>query len=139
MKKIIEGKRYDTDTANLVASWDNGKFGDFGFIEEALYRKRTGEYFIHGEGGAQTRYAQAYGDSWGGGEQIMPVSYDKAISWAQEHMSADAFEEHFGAVGEGDAVLSSPISAAAKEKLVRTALERGVAQRVVLEELLSNL
>lgn len=139
MKKIINGKRYDTDTASLVASWDNGRYGDFGYVEETLYRKRTGEYFIHGEGGAQTRYAKAYGDSWGGGEQIVPMSAKRAIEWAQEHMSAEAFEDHFGAVGEGDAVLSSPISAAAKEKLVSAALERGVSQRAILEELLNNL
>ena len=50
MKKIIKGKVYDTDTARELASWANGgNWRDFSHLEETLYRKKTGEYFLHGE------------------------------------------------------------------------------------------
>ena len=40
MKKIINGKKYDTDTASCVGSWDNGYgYSEFGYFSEALYRK----------------------------------------------------------------------------------------------------
>ena len=53
MKKIINGKVYDTASAKLVGEWDNGRYGrDFGRCAEELYQKRTGEFFLHGSGGA---------------------------------------------------------------------------------------
>lgn len=101
MKKIINGRKYDTDTAELVAEWDNGDYSDFGFICEGLYRKRTGEYFLYGRGGAQTRYAESHGaTSWGGGRKIEPLSEPEARKWAEEHCDADTYEQIFGEVEE---------------------------------------
>jgi hypothetical protein len=47
MKKIIEGKRYDTETAKLVASYEN-QYGrnDFNFYKGELYRTTKGNFFI---------------------------------------------------------------------------------------------
>ena len=43
MKKIINGKRYDTETAEKIGVWDNARsISDFDCCEETLYRKRTG-------------------------------------------------------------------------------------------------
>ena len=51
MQKIIRGKKYDTDTAKEVCCYSNNlPFGDFDWIQETLYVKRTGEYFLHGKG-----------------------------------------------------------------------------------------
>ena len=62
MKKIINGKRYDTDTATLIGyNGYNGSHSDFSYWCETLYQKRTGEYFIHGEGGPMSRYAENQG------------------------------------------------------------------------------
>lgn len=48
MKRIIEGKMYNTDTAILIAS--NGSRGlspsDFNYYDHDLYRKKTGEFFL---------------------------------------------------------------------------------------------
>ena len=58
MKKIIDNKVYDTNTATLIGSKDNGiSPASFAYCRESLYRKRTGEYFKHGEGGANSKYA----------------------------------------------------------------------------------
>ena len=101
MKKIVNGRKYDTDTAELVAEWDNGDYGDFGFICEELYRKRTGEYFLYSCGGAQTRYAESYGaNSWGGGQKIEPLSEPEARKWAEEHCDGDTYEQIFVEVEE---------------------------------------
>ncbi len=55
MKKIINGKRYDTDTAEAVGYWDSkvGK-SSFRWYEETLYQKRGGEFFLYGYGHASS-------------------------------------------------------------------------------------
>ena len=101
MKKIINGKKYDTETATKVACWDNGYYSsDFDFEAATLYRKKTGEYFIHGEGGARSQYATHYGSSWGYGETIRPLTIDEAKEWSERHMDGDSYEEEFGEVEE---------------------------------------
>lgn len=47
MKKIINGKKYDTDMAKEVGYDNNGLLcSDFYYIEETLYKKKTGEFFM---------------------------------------------------------------------------------------------
>lgn len=103
MKKIINRKLYDTDTAQVIGADGNG-YGasDFNCVCETLYRKRTGEYFLHGEGGARSRYASREGNMWGWGQQIIPLTYDEARDWAEEHLNADEYAEAFGMPDEGD-------------------------------------
>ena len=51
MKKIINGKVYDTEKAKQVAYYSSaGSWRDFQHYEETLYLKKTGEYFLFGEG-----------------------------------------------------------------------------------------
>ncbi len=55
MKKVINGKMYNTDTAKEIESYTNGlSWTDFNFICKTLYQKRTGEYFIFISGGARS-------------------------------------------------------------------------------------
>ena len=59
MKKIINGKLYNTQTAKALASRDNHcQPGSFDYVEEILYRKKTGEFFLRGSGGARTIYSE---------------------------------------------------------------------------------
>lgn len=132
MKKIINGKLYDTDTAKEIKTIRNGNGPrDFHHITETLYRKRTGEYFIHGEGGPMSRYAVSCGQNeWSGSEQIIPLDYNAAKKWAEEHMSADAYMAEFGPVGEGDrdrTALSISLDAATAERIRREASEKGLS------------
>ena len=101
MKKIINGRKYDTETAKCVGSWDNG-YGcnDFSHVEESLYRKKTGEFFLYGEGGAMTQYAESDGDAYCGGAEIIPLTEKKAKEWAENHLDADDYESIFGPVEE---------------------------------------
>ena len=144
MRKIIEGRLYDTDTARQVGStWHTSGFSktDFHYYEEELYRKRTGEYFLHGWGGPRTRYAEPYGQSgWTGGERIMPLSYDEAREWAERHLGTDEYEEEFGTPDEGEtAVLSLTVPAATHRAIKDEATRRGCSMRDLIVEWAATL
>ena len=98
MKKIINGRSYDTETAREVASWGNaGGWNDFAHLEENLYQKKNGEFFLFGEGGPMTKYAVSTGqNTWSGGSKIIPLSYDSAREWAEEKLSANEYESISG-------------------------------------------
>lgn len=138
MKKIIEGRKYNTDTATKVGTWDN-EYGasDFNYVEETLYRKQNGEFFIHGEGGANSRYAKSAGlNSWTGGEMIEPQTFESARKWAEEHLTAEEYDAVFGDPGEGeDILISVTISPQAKSLLNKTMSETGQKQSDIIENL----
>lgn len=98
MKKIINGKMYNTETAKLIGSWDNGHYtSDFSYCSEELYLKKTGEFFLFGEGGAMSKYAKSCGDnSWGWGKSITPMSNDEARKWAEKHLEVNEYIAAFG-------------------------------------------
>lgn len=128
MKKVICGKLYDTDKARWLGSAEGGE-GIDGW-QETLYRKRTGEYFLHGTGGARTRYAVIIDDNnWSGGEQIMPLTYEAARSWAEKHLDADKYTDIFGIPGEdaGDVALYVRIPADLDMLVRARAAEQGVS------------
>ena len=139
MKKIINGKVYDTDTAERVGSWDNGKYtNDLYYCSEDLYRKRTGEFFLYGEGGPGSKYAVSCGsNSWSGGEKIIPLTYDAAQKWA-ECLSGEEYEAIFGTVEEDESrvKVTFSISAAAADKLRKAADKAGLSLSAYLETLI---
>ena len=88
MKRIVDGLRYDTATATELVAWNNGAFGnDFNRCREVLYRTKTGRYFIHGEGGPMSRWAEACegGRSVCNGEGIRTLTPKAALTWLEEH------------------------------------------------------
>lgn len=130
MKKIIKGKLYDTETAKEIASTYHGEGPrDFRHYSEELYRKRTGEYFLHGEGGPMSKYAESVGqNSWSGGEDIRPLTLQEAMEWAEREMGADEYQAEFGPVSEGERVtLSVSLDAATADKIRKEAAEKGVS------------
>lgn len=102
MKKIINNKVYDTDTAKFVGSYDSNPGDLYGFTE-TLYRKKTGEYFLHGEGGAGSKYSRSIGNnSWAGSAKIIPLTRAAAKEWAEEHLTAEKYDAEFGIPDEGE-------------------------------------
>ena len=97
MKKIINGKRYDTEKANLVGEYSHLYPSDFNYVEEALYvTPISRQYFLAGKGGANTKYSQSVSqNSWIGGEKIIPLSRDDAFEWAHRHLMEDEVEAEF--------------------------------------------
>jgi hypothetical protein len=102
MKQIINGKMYNTETAKKLAYYCNiPNIRDFSHYRETLYKKKTGEYFLHGEGGAMTKYSKTVGlNEWSSGEKIMPMTIEKAKKWAEKYLYADEYEKIFGVVEE---------------------------------------
>ena len=141
MKKIINNKVYDTDTAKKLGSWENMYDSrDFGYFSEALYQKRTGEFFIYGEGGPMSKYAKTVGtNQWSGGERIMPVTMAEAQEWAENHLSADEYESIFGAIVEDDtrSALNITLPNSLIERLRREAAADGINLSAHIERRLS--
>ena len=131
MKRIINGRRYDTDTAREVASCSHGDGPrDFRYYCETLYCKRSGEYFLAGEGGPMTKYRRTTGqNSWSGGEGIIPLTYEEARDWAEREMDADDYEAEFGPAPESDerVVLSVSMDAATADRIRKAAAAAGVS------------
>lgn len=138
MKKIINGKRYDTDTARLVGTWHNGEYS-FDSVEEKLYKKKNGSFFLHGTGGANTRYADMIdSNSWSGGEKIIPLSYEEARQWSEDHLTVDEYEAIFGEIQEDDTVITIALTqkVATVEKAKRVAAQRGTTLSAYIADLI---
>ena len=139
MKKVINGNRYDTSTAKVVGEDSYSNRSDFGFWEETLYRKSTGEFFLYGAGGPASRYATTIGQNeWSGGERIMPLSLEAAQKWAEEHLDGDEYEAIFGQIEETaeKRTVTFSLSESAIEKIARMAAEHGCSKSEVIERLL---
>ena len=140
MKKIIKGKIYDTDTATFLAEYDSGhSVTDFQHYTEELYQKKTGEFFIYGEGGPASRYSQACPTGgWDGGRKIVPLTYEQAREWAEKNLNADEYEEIFGEVVEDDSrmTVTLSLSVGAVERAKRAAAKEGTSLSGYIENLL---
>lgn len=141
MKKIINGKRYDTDTAKEMGQDSYSNPRDFSYWCETLYRKTTGEFFLHGEGGANSKYAETIGQNeWCGGSRIMPLTVEKAQAWAEKHLDAEEYEKIFGAVDEsgGKKVISLSLPEGTVEMIKRGAAEAGLSMSDYVAKLVSE-
>ncbi|UDM84092.1 hypothetical protein [Vagococcus fluvialis] len=56
MKKVINGRTYNTKTSLEIASYYNQKIGH-DVLEETLYLTKKGDYFLYYYGGGLTKYA----------------------------------------------------------------------------------
>lgn len=91
MKKIINNKKYDTETATSICSrtyYNNGLPCSW----DTIYRKKTGEFFLYHEINGQDCYDLK--------EYIQPLDESDAKEKCQEWMDGDDYEEVFGEVEE---------------------------------------
>lgn len=75
--KVINGKRYNTDTAQEVASYQNtADRRDYHQFEETLYITPKCAFFLVGEGGPMSKYSRSTGqNSWSGSsDNFTPLS-----------------------------------------------------------------
>lgn len=82
MNKIINGRKYDTNTAKEIF--------EYTFLDSSsvtLYRKKTGEFFLF---------------CWDvfGSRSIQPMTEERAKEWLADFASADEYEKVFGHVEE---------------------------------------
>lgn len=142
MKKIINNKVYDTDKAQRLGIWSNNWNGrDFDTIDETLYVKRTGEYFLHGDGGPMTHYAVQDGpNNWRGGQKIIPMTAKQARAWAEEHLTGEEYEKIFGLPDEDaeDAVLNITLPARLMASLRAEASDKGTSLADLVRSILAD-
>lgn len=100
MRKIINGKMYNTETAKRIGFYSWNYVGNFDYFEESLYRKKTGEFFLYGEGGPNSKYGVWEGNSGSGSAMIKPMSESSAKEWLADHDCVDEYIELFGEVEE---------------------------------------
>lgn len=91
MKKVINGKLYDPETAELICQHTFGSAGDASYVTEALYRSPAGAFFIAGEGGAGSIYRKHVGAGWhiAGRDTLL-----------QTGETAQEFVERYGSFGD---------------------------------------
>lgn len=140
MKKVINGKVYDTDTARKVGCFDYGLGDRISGWSETLYVKRTGEYFLLGEGGPGSKYSVRTGvNESSGSTNIFPLSYDDACKWAEENLNGDEYIAEFGEIPEDDtnAKLTLYLPASTIERAKRKVAQDGTTLSAYVDALIT--
>ena len=91
MKKVIKGKKLDTQTAKIVGT---AMIDDDKDIVETLYRTKWGIYFIHNV------YKKSTTGKIEVGENLNIVPIDEAKEWVSSHSTVDIYETLFNKVAE---------------------------------------
>jgi hypothetical protein len=88
MKRVIEGKSYNTETATYVCDvpCNADSPNDFSWHETSLYVSPKGTYFLAGEGGARSMWADAVeaGRAHIAGRGLRLIGVDEARSIAED-------------------------------------------------------
>jgi hypothetical protein len=101
MRKTIKGYAYNTKESRFVAECRNShRCGEPAWCHETLYRNIDGAYFLHGEGGAKSRYSRNVNGESVASETIIPLSESQAREWAEMSLPADKYEALFGVAEE---------------------------------------
>lgn len=101
MKKIINNKMYNTETAKYIAEFSEGTGRGFSDFTESLYQKKTGEFFIYGSGGPMSKYSKHTGENtWSGSSDIEPLTPDDVKDWLSSHGYVDEYIALFGELDE---------------------------------------
>lgn len=101
MKKVINGRLYDTNTAIEIGSWENGaNYMDVNYVIETLYKTHNGEYFLYAFGyafgGPNNIYANRCGfNGKCSGSMIALLTEDEARKFAEEKLTADEYLSEF--------------------------------------------
>ena len=95
MQKIINGKKYDTQTAVACGTYVEPILFTKCETFITLYRKANGEYFLHEYWREMIFIVEAHRDA-----RIKPLTEEKAKKWAEKHLSVYEYENAFGQVSE---------------------------------------
>jgi len=101
MKKTIDNKVYNTETAIHVAGYWNGRGNpDPKNLSEDLYLSPKGQWFLSGEGGSLTKYSVPCGNGSSRGSDITLLTSDEALAWVVANQkfidnSDGVIDEHF--------------------------------------------
>lgn len=95
MEKRIFGRRYNTDTAKSIIDSEYLSPRDIWFIHEGVYLKRNGEYFLCGQGGAGTRYANEEHGNCVMGRVIVPLRNSEDAALITKIINREPVDERY--------------------------------------------
>ena len=104
MKKSINGKIYNTETAELICRNSRGSYpgsGNFSDWSSKLYRTKKGNFFEVGKGGGATRFAEscAGGGTCGNSNVFIVLTRDEALSFCESAgLDADKIAKFFAII-----------------------------------------
>ena len=75
MKAVINRKTYNTETATLVYRKNFSTWGDPAGYSEDLMKTKSGNYFIYGVGGTESKYPEPV---------ILPITAKEAAKFQKE-------------------------------------------------------
>jgi hypothetical protein len=91
MKKFINNKMYNTETAELIKEYWNGREKNDNYYHvERLYKTETGDMFLYYSGGIYTEYE--------GREDIIPLKPHDVYNWLDRIDRITAIEKYFANV-----------------------------------------
>lgn len=139
MKKHIDGKLYNTETAKKIADWNNGKTGEL-FFSETLHQKKTGEFFLFGTGEPQSKYSEFHKNSWlrKGSSVIIPMSWENAKEWAEKHMISEDYNKFFGEISDNPTkrIVTLNLMESTVNQSKRIATKKGISYSTYIEDLI---
>lgn len=98
MKRIVDGKTYNTETAVLIGEFISPYISrdDFYYVDEGLYKTKKGAFFLAGYGGAATRYKKiTQPGASSAGSKIIPLTKKEALVWAESHLHPEIVIQSF--------------------------------------------
>lgn len=139
MKKVINGKLCNTETAKLIGEYGENQSSSLDWIYERLFRTKSGVYFIAGEGGARSVYGEQIDyNSWSSGENIHILSEQDAREWAEKHLTPDEYIAEFELQPEDRIAITVYLGASVIEELDRIKSETGKSRTDIINEMISN-
>ena len=124
MRKVINGNRYDTETAKLLGSGYGSNFLSPFHWEEQLYRTNSGKFFLYGPRNPNSSHGV-----WAGDSNIIPITTKHALDWCKRHLSADECEMIFGRIKKGRSKISVDLSPVALEILDKIKKDKNLRNR----------
>ena len=108
MKQIINGKKFDTETAEKVDYNSNtNNRTDFRYASETLYKKKNDTFFIEIENyglGTNSIFdredVEKLHSSITNRNSIIPLNHDQTKKWLEKNSTAEIYEKLFGIVEE---------------------------------------
>lgn len=90
MRRVINGRRWDTEKANLICEVVNGLPHYMDYVNAGLYQTpRSKRFFLAGKGGPMSVFAYYDGGKiCCGGEKLIPLS--EGVAWCYAKLYADA-------------------------------------------------
>ena len=95
MIQIIDGRRYNTDTAELIATTRRGRHGDVRFHTEYLFRTPLGAWFTYAHGCLASHYVELDGEVCTVEDDFRALTETEALAWLEAAGVVDLIERYF--------------------------------------------